>query len=321
MIELSMSSSVLACMSRRLVPIALLALTSCLSHAAEQRYAQRVDAIESEYKQAARRLDDADQRAALDLEALEHELIPVTKSSRVQPIEPVAERSQLEDLRILCEAEKPRDDATVSNGRCFLQYHNRLWSELVEHYWAADVAWVVRQLRDSEDPADDESLFVFSHNARLKRYLVVKQQELDQTYRRTKSTIEQVKLALLENARQARDAEIKEAYRRFGEVVSAAARGFVAAGASGRVGQTTPADPFGHCGNDAECGVGFACVKPNFSGEGTCARTVDEHGLPLFTLPRMDSVFTKLPGEDDCRFDGDCPIGFRCSPSSGACFK
>lgn len=317
-----MLRSCLVQISRRVVPVALVALTSCLSRAAEQRYAQRVSAIDEEYDVATRKLDDADARAALDLEALEQELVPVTKSSRVEPIEPVTERSQLEDLRISCEAEKPRDDVSVSNGRCFLQYHNRLWSELVERYWAADVGWVVRQLRDSEEPGDDESLFVFSHNARLKRYLALKQDELDQTYRQTKSTIERVKAALLENARQARDAEIQEAYLRFGEVVSAAARGFIAAGASGR-GQSsqTGSDPFRHCSNDNECGIGFACVKPNLSNAGTCARTVDEHGLPLFSLPRMDSVFTKLPGEDDCRFDADCPVGFRCSTSSGACFK
>jgi hypothetical protein len=302
----------------------LVALASCLSRAAEQRYAQRVEDIDREYRQATRRLDDADQQAAMDLEALEQQLVPVSDKSRVQPIDPVAENDDLEELRVSCEREEPGLDAVgakESYGQCILRYRSRLWSELVNRYWAADVAWVVRELRDSVDAERDESFFVFSHNGRLRRYLLAKQRELDQTYRKTKSAIQRGRTALVAEARRARDAEIQEAYIRLGEVVSAAARGFLAAGASGHVASSRRGDPFRHCSSDIDCGIGNACVKPNFSAQGTCARTVDEHGLPLFTLPNMDSVFTKFPGEDDCRFDTDCPFGFRCSSSSGACFR
>jgi hypothetical protein len=301
--------------------LTLLVFTSCLARGAEQRYTQRIAEIDAQYARAIRQLDEADQQAALDLESLERQLVPVVAASRVQAMEPVGEQDALEDLRVACEAINAASvDAREAYAKCIVRYRNRFWSELVNHYWAADTQWIANQIRDADTFDGDESLFVFSHNARLKRYVHLKQVELDERYRESKVNIQRVRMTLREYARRARDAEIQEAYRQFGQILAAAAQGFLGAGASGRTGQTS-SDPFRQCRSDSECGLGFMCVKANYSGQGTCARKVDEYGLPIFSLPRMDSVFTKVPSDADCRFDADCPIGFRCSQSSGACFK
>jgi hypothetical protein len=82
------------------------------------------------------------------------------------------------------------------------------------------------------------------------------------------------------------------------------------------------ATPLGRaCTSDFGCGAGFACVKPNYSGQGTCLKSVDDVGVPTFDGPSLDSVGPKLPDPHDCDFDTDCPAGFRCEPKSGACVR
>jgi hypothetical protein len=75
------------------------------------------------------------------------------------------------------------------------------------------------------------------------------------------------------------------------------------------------------CSNDFSCGIGYTCVKKNYSNTGYCAKSVDKFGVQQFELPRLDSVGPKLPSDNDCTFDTDCPLGFKCDRKSGACFK
>jgi hypothetical protein len=75
------------------------------------------------------------------------------------------------------------------------------------------------------------------------------------------------------------------------------------------------------CKSDFNCGIGYTCVKANYAYEGRCAQVVDSTGVPTFNAPDPDSVGPKMPDPHDCDFDTDCPVGFRCEPKSGACFK
>lgn len=74
------------------------------------------------------------------------------------------------------------------------------------------------------------------------------------------------------------------------------------------------------CSSNVECGVGFACVKRMYASAGECARVVDEIGAPVYDIPAA-SYGPKSPAADDCRFDTECPAGFRCDVASGACMR
>jgi hypothetical protein len=75
------------------------------------------------------------------------------------------------------------------------------------------------------------------------------------------------------------------------------------------------------CNSDFECTYGEKCVKPNYSGTGSCMKAVNNYGLPQYDLPRLNSVGPKTPSRSDCSYDTQCPIGFKCDSKSGACVK
>ena len=85
----------------------------------------------------------------------------------------------------------------------------------------------------------------------------------------------------------------------------------------------SPPAPSGRaCFSDYDCGgVGYTCVKPNYSTQGTCAQTVNSFGTPTYNLPDLNSTMPKAPQPSDCHTDIDCPIGFRCDVQAGACVK
>jgi len=77
----------------------------------------------------------------------------------------------------------------------------------------------------------------------------------------------------------------------------------------------------GGCSSDFSCGVGFTCVKDNFSVTGYCAKAVDAVGVQRFDLPSAPmSVGPKLPSRTDCP-NTPCPAGFQCEFSSGTCVR
>jgi hypothetical protein len=75
------------------------------------------------------------------------------------------------------------------------------------------------------------------------------------------------------------------------------------------------------CSSDIECGPGNLCAKAELAMRGTCARAVDQSGVPTFAPPRPNSIGS---GEGQCMFDTDCPVTFRCIKGSalrGNCMK
>lgn len=308
------------CRSRRWsVQLLVLAFAcSCVAGEANARYAADVAAIDRSFTAASDKLDSDDQDAAAALNELSKQVVSVYENSHVMPTEPVSERDDLENLRISCN-QLTGPDALDDIGECITLYHHRLWSELAERYWAADFAWVIKQLADAKTDDRLESLFVYSHNLRLTSYVTTNQRQLDATYRRSLAELRALRQRELQHAREVRDAEVTEAQARIAMSIAALAKGFAAA-RSHPVGGTDEGPARG-CGNDFDCRMGFKCVKQNFSSVGVCTQAVDSYGMPTYELPSMDSVLTKLPSSSDCRFDADCPIGFRCQASSGACWK
>jgi hypothetical protein len=75
------------------------------------------------------------------------------------------------------------------------------------------------------------------------------------------------------------------------------------------------------CNSDFECTYGEKCVKPNYSGSGSCMKAVNNYGLPQYEAPSLKSVGPKMPLRSDCSYDTQCPIGFKCDSKSGACVK
>lgn len=66
------------------------------------------------------------------------------------------------------------------------------------------------------------------------------------------------------------------------------------------------------CYSDYDCGIGYACVKAPMSYTGRCMQTVDRYKIPDYQIPKSNSIFPNIEVEGDCRWDTDCPLGFRC---------
>jgi hypothetical protein len=291
---------------------------SCVTGEANARYAANVAAINSGFTAAAAKLDSDDQDAAAALNELSKQIVNVDETSHVVPTDPVSEHDDLENLRVSCN-QISGADALDDLAQCLTLYHHRLWNELAKRYWAADFGWVIKQLADANSDDRVESLFVYSHNLRLTTYVEAKQRELDKTYQRSLADLRALKVRQLEEARKVRDAEVAQAEMRIAMSIAAFAKGFAAA----RTNTSNDANegPARGCRSDFDCRLGFKCLKQNYASVGACTQSVDSYGMPTYDLPAMDSLFTKLPAAADCRFDADCPVGFRCQASSGACWK
>lgn len=70
------------------------------------------------------------------------------------------------------------------------------------------------------------------------------------------------------------------------------------------------------CTSDIDCGLGNSCVKAQFSSSGTCMKKANSKGNQSFDLKPAPIGIKVNP---DCRFDTQCPFGFKCS--DGSCVK
>ena len=210
---------------------------------------------------------------------------------------------------------------------CEEQYSTGLIDALTRRYWAADVGWIADQLKVEAASLDVESLFVYSHNLRLRAFVESRRAELAAARDTAIQRLQLLRSDAVASSIDIRNVEVAERRREFGMALKAAADGMAAAS---RPVQTqpiyTPSNPAGStsvpgCSSDFDCGVGGTCVKPYYSGSGTCARAVNAYGNSSFALPRTDSIFVNVPDSADCKVLTDCPIGFRCDLNSGACLR
>ncbi len=116
----------------------------------------------------------------------------------------------------------------------------------------------------------------------------------------------------IEEARAAeasrREREIAESDASWARVRSAVGAGLAAFGQSMQAAGAKRATAAG-CSSDFDCGAGAGCVKSAGSLNGFCAQKVDDFGTPTYAPASVDSIG---PGQRQCRFGTDCPIGFSC---------
>ena len=72
------------------------------------------------------------------------------------------------------------------------------------------------------------------------------------------------------------------------------------------------------CMSDADCNLGYQCLKNMYDWEGQCIKAVDEFGIQNFNEPR-NNYGPKI--ESGCNFDTDCPLGFKCDSYSKECVR
>ena len=70
------------------------------------------------------------------------------------------------------------------------------------------------------------------------------------------------------------------------------------------------------CSSDISCGIGYSCVKPQYSSSGTCMKSVNKFGVQQLNIPKSNIGINM---DKQCSFDTQCPIGFKCS--NGNCIK
>ena len=75
------------------------------------------------------------------------------------------------------------------------------------------------------------------------------------------------------------------------------------------------------CNSDFNCGIGYKCVKPPMSGYGTCMKSVDSYGNQQYNMPNPNSVGPNMNTQGQCRFNTDCPSGFRCDFQYKVCIR
>jgi hypothetical protein len=313
-----------------LAGVAVTLSVSCFSRVPDQRYAQRVAQIDVQYGDGVAAIERRFQAEIEESTQFEAHLIAVETTSGLRPAQPVSLRPDLTRLLAMCDELRTRAISTGSEiaastyKECNAKHSEFLVAALVATYWGADVIWIAKILKDSQDEVDLESAFVYSHNLRVRAYIVDRRERALTAKGEALRELEAARADAIAVARHERDLEVDANRRVFAATLAAAARSM---GQNARTTAPTPVAPAATtfaskgCTSDFSCGIGHRCVKNNYSGQGFCAKAVDQFGTPTFDLPSTESVLAKVPGDADCHFDTECPIGFRCDLQSGACLR
>jgi peptidoglycan hydrolase-like protein with peptidoglycan-binding domain len=76
----------------------------------------------------------------------------------------------------------------------------------------------------------------------------------------------------------------------------------------------------GSCSSDFSCGSGKKCVKKPGQATGVCMTSTNSYGVKTYSAPSTSSILPNNNG-GGCRYNTDCPVGFRCDISYRACVK
>jgi hypothetical protein len=330
----------------------LVLVCSCISAAANENHERRMKRIGRAYESDAMAIEGSYRAALRKLGEVEAMLIAVKPNANSQPKVRVDDGVGLAMLREACAEMRitvngwDREGSDVTAARATLQncdetYSNELINALVKTYWAADVGWIAGEMNAADSMLDLESLFVYSHNLRLRALIDGRRKDIVAARDEALERLHLLREEVIATSRDMRDAEIAEKERRLMLVLAGAAQGMAAASRPASAHATTvvvtqpvpvyTTNPYARsgvedtrasgCASDFDCGVGGTCVKPYYSGTGACARSVNEYGGQTFDLPRTNSIFVNVPDDADCKLFTDCPVGFRCDASSGACVQ
>lgn len=317
-------------------------VASCFSSAANARFAERVQQIDDIYSVAVAEVELRYYEAARTIQGLRDQLIKVGEGFR--PLNAVSYRAEFRKKHRTCTqmdeavgewtaAGEEVEAETKSAKQCWFEYDDVLWPALAAVYWAADFVWALEGYSRAK-PAELEAALAYSHNLRLSAYIEAEIEAAREARVVALHELAVIRANAVAAADRLREEEIAEARRQAGMALAAFAQGYTQASQSGQVypapGGTvagTPAITRGEglaaneCSSDFGCGAGRRCLKDNFRSSGYCVDAVNEAGVRVYGLPDMGSVFVKVPTSLDCHVNTDCPVGFRCQASSGACVR
>lgn len=74
------------------------------------------------------------------------------------------------------------------------------------------------------------------------------------------------------------------------------------------------------CINDFQCSSTESCIKPMGSVRGACYEVVNQHGVRQLNQFRS-GVEIRDYGTEQCRFNTDCPSGFKCHEALKTCYR
>jgi hypothetical protein len=246
------------------------------------------------------------------VKALHRYLVPVAPQSHYVPVNSVSSRfySELE----LCQ-QLPDPEA-----ECMPPLRQRYYQELGRTYFKADLD-AVFALVDQDPQLNLEALLAHSHNSRLLGYMEESEADLKQFCQDLHARWEELRQAELAQSAEQQTFEEAEERRRVALAVAAGlqafGQGLQQAGSYNS--QGTPAQR--GCTNDYQCGPGRTCLKDNYATSGVCLQKVKPSGVPDYRPTPGGNVGVKVPQSTDCMSGLDCPVGFQCHQSSGACVR
>lgn len=309
---------------------------SCFSSAQYDRaHAARVNDVNARYTSLREETRQRWYALISEVEEWRKYLVPVVPNSRYAPVDRLDDDEGFVKLRKLCEDAGPGLDASDElvvalrqvQRDCFLKYLTEYYiPSLGQRYYEADPNWVHSQWSAANGEADIESLYAFSHNTKvladISDHEAVIRVHLDESL----AAIEQMRQDEIRLSAQRRDNEVVVARRQYQARMQAIGAALQSMSRSTTNRTTTSPSVYrgttqSGCSSDFTCGIGYTCVKANFSATGYCAKAVNEYGVQTFEAPRTESVLPKLPVGTDCQGLMDCPAGFTCDLKSGACLR
>src|SRR5262245_48762261 len=156
----------------------------------------------------------------------------------------------------------------------------------------ADQAWAWKVMKESDYKLDIEAVFALSHNAAIDTQIATKQREVADARREAHDSLEEHHMNALDREQSVTEREFAADTARRQAIAAALARlgsGY-SAPAAAQSGPTIGTAPIATrampgaaldvngprpCSSDFACGIGFQCVKPNFSTQGSCMRSVN----------------------------------------------
>ena len=75
------------------------------------------------------------------------------------------------------------------------------------------------------------------------------------------------------------------------------------------------------CSSDYSCSYGQSCVKDLYKSSGNCMNNVNSNGVKTFKAPKSSSIRIRTSSDAECRYNTDCPTGFKCKRSAKVCVR
>jgi hypothetical protein len=203
-------------------------------------YQQNLFAIDGAYAQDLARIDAAYTSAAQQIRRATRFMVAIVPGSQSTPVRPVSEGAALHALRTQCEEIDGKVKELADAGSDVTSFqplskqcgdtYTRLYTQaLGTEYWAADAPWIDREIHSSTEALDLESLFVYSHNVRIRAYIHAQLAEAWRLRLEAVRMLDFERSGAVAMAGQVRTREIAHAKREFALAMAAMGEGLTQA--------------------------------------------------------------------------------------------